>query len=389
MSRENLLRLVVALLLVLGSAWLITTTEWHQVEEPTPARGEAEKNTLYAVQLLARQLGAGVTRKTQLDAMPPPPATLVLTSRHWALFPGREDRLRQWVEAGGHLVIPLHVAEKDLFEDWLHIASRDTRDSEKKRATPLGDRQRKDADCHAATEPGHVPASYAGSRGFRLCASDRWRVQTQDPKNNPWSLDDEFGSEMVRVRVGRGFVTVVAPWDMLDNHNLLRGDNPLAAAAALQLRPGAHVWFVAEESRENLLLWLWHEAWPAVALGLMALAAALWRAAPRFGPAAGPGETQRRSMSEQVRGTAEYLRHNGAGALHAAQVRALDEWATRRLRDGARMAAADKAAAIAAATALHEAALARAMQPGPRTPAELAADLELMETARRRLAANP
>lgn len=393
MSRENLLRAGVALLLALVAAWLVARTEWREVEEATPARGEALKNPLYAAQSLARQLGARVTRRTQLDAMPPPQATLVLTSRHWALFPGREDRLRQWVQAGGHLVLSLSLAEDDPFEDWLPVASRDVdhkpRGGASRSTVPRRAGEGKDADCHAVTEPEHVPASYAGARTLRLCSPGWRRVQTENPQANLWSLDDGQGSEMVRVRLGQGTVTVIAPWVMLDNHNLLRGDNPLAATAALQLRPGADLWFVAEESRQPLLPWLWQQAWPAVVLGLLALGAALWRAAPRFGPAAGPRENQRRSMSEQVRGTAQYLRRNGGAALHAAQVRALNEWAARRLRDGARLDPAGRARAIAAATALPEAALARAMQPGVRAPAELAADLELMETARRRLAANP
>lgn len=384
MSRENLLRAGVALVLVLAAAWLAMMTEWREVEETTPARGEALKNPLYATQSLARQLGARVTQKTQLDVMPPPAATLVLTSRHWSLFPGREQKLRQWVEAGGHLVISLPLAEDDAFEDWLPITSREAR-----AARDRPERKGKDADCHTVTEPDHVPASYASGRSLQLCTRAWRRVETANRKTDLWSLDDEFGSEMLRVRLGQGSATVIVAWAVLDNHNVLRGGNPLAATAALQVRPGADLWFVAEESRMQLLAWLWQQAWPAVLLGLLALAAALWRAAPRFGPAAGPPEAQRRSMSEQIRGTAEYLRRNGAEALHAAQARALDAWATRRLRDGARLDAAGKARAIAAATALPESALARAMQPGARTPAELAADLELMETARRRLAANP
>lgn len=389
MSRENLLRVAVALVLALAAAWLVAKTEWREVEEPTPAKGDAVKNPLYAVQSLARQLGARVTRKTQLDAMPPPGATLVLTSRHWALFPGRERQLQQWVEQGGHLVVSLALAEDDTLEDWLPVASREARDERRPASRSDGDDLPKDADCQTAAEPGHVPPSYAGGRSLRLCMRTWQRVQTEDPKANLWSLDDERGSHMLRMRVGRGSATVIAPWNMLDNQNLLRGDNPLAATAALGLRPGADVWFVAEESRQPLLPWVWQEAWPAVVLGLLALAAALWRVAPRFGPPATSAATQRRSMSEQVRGTAEYLRNNGTAALHAAQLRALDEWAVRRLRNGARLDAAAKPRAIAAATALEAAALARAMQPGPRAPADLAADLELMETARRRLAANP
>jgi hypothetical protein len=138
-----------------------------------------------------------------------------------------------------------------------------------------------------------------------------------------------------------------------------------------------------------LFQWLWANAWIALVLLLLALAAFVWRDAPRFGPLAGVAGRGRRSMTEQVGGTGHFLQRHGAAALHAAQVRALHETAARHLRRYARLDGLRRAQAIAVATGLDEHALAQALRTRLRDAAELPVDLRLLEVARRRIAQQP
>jgi len=387
MSRDNILRILLAVLAAAAAAWLVTATEWADVEVEKPPRGEAATNRLYAAQSLLRALGATVERRQDLDALPPPGARLVLVSRHWDLFPERGRRLREWVEQGGHLVIPGSMADHEQLEDWLPFGEVTVPASAKKPAGPAPQAgPGKDRDCRELAEPESVPPTYADGRKLRICVPTHYASFVVDGgKPLLWSLGSPVGAEMVRAGVGRGSVTVVGPWRLLENRDVLRADNPLALAAALQARAGVQYWFVAEESREPLLTWLWHRAWPAVALALLALALFLWRGAIRFGPVARAAEHNRRSMTEQVGGTAHFLQRHGAAALHAAQVRALHETAARQLRNYGRLDLFQRAQAIAGATGVSGPALARALPPRARGPGELSADLELLETARRRL----
>ncbi|MDH6591576.1 hypothetical protein M2165_001465 [Variovorax sp. TBS-050B] len=409
-------RIAVVLALGLAGAWLVSATEWADTEVPTPASGEARTNLLYGVQGLLRELGAKVVKRQSLDAMPPPDARLVLASRHWDMFPERAGRLRAWVEEeGGHLVMPAHLLDDDMLDSWVPLAEVDwTRVGRKNRKgddaddeapqdeadeaddtpappkTPqaLRGKREKDGDCHEVVEPYALPASFAGGRVFRLCAAytTRQYLPADEDELPLWAVEAPRGIEAIRVRVGRGSVTVM-PWGVLHNRNLLRGDNALFAAAALQARAGSEVWFVTEEAREPFLKWLWHQGWVAIVAGLLALVAALWRGAVRFGPLAPSAGTHRRSMAEQVRGTSAFLNVHGNGALHAAQVRALNEAAARHLRHHAQRNAGARAAAIAQATGLQAAALERALATRARSPEAMAVDLELLETARRRLEA--
>jgi len=189
------------------------------------------------------------------------------------------------------------------------------------------------------------------------------------------------------VPVGRGSVTVASAYMPWDNSQLLLSDNALLAAATLRIHPGQTLWFVRDEARAPLLSFLWSTGAPAVWLGALALALALWRGAVRFGPRAAVLPTVRRSVAEQIRGTAHFIRHHGSTALHAAQLRALHDVARPRIHGFDALIVGERAQAIATLTSLDAHALARAMN--PELSAALSrhpgAALALIETARRRL----
>jgi hypothetical protein len=93
-------------------------------------------------------------------------------------------------------------------------------------------------------------------------------------------------------------------------------------------------------------------------------------------------------MVEQVTGTARFLWRHGPLALQAAQVRALDETARLHVMRYDELERGARASAIAKLTGLDAAALGLALDRSiPRRRIDLPPVLELLETARRRLAA--
>lgn len=299
MNNTWVIRIVSVLVVALVGLWLVSATEWADTEVPTPASGEAKKNRFYGAQAMLRELGMKVVKRESLDTMPPAQARLVLASSYWDMFPERGKRLREWVEQGGHLVIPAYLVSGEQLEDWLPLVREKQPASDEKKKTPPEPKKKapasrrfdpppKDADCHAVTEPDTVPASFAGGRSFRVCAwwsSSRYKPADKQPPPLWTAVGARGTTEAIRVRVGRGTVTVM-PWGLWHNENLVRADNALFAAAAVQARSGAEVWFVVEETREPFMLWLWQRGWVAMVVGMLALAFALWRAAVRFGPLA-------------------------------------------------------------------------------------------------------
>lgn len=383
MSRGALVRIGLVLLAALGVWWLLTATEWVEVEVDQPPRGEVARNRLFVAEQLLQRLGTRVERRTDLEALPPAGARLLLESHHWDLFPERAGRLRRWVEDGGHLVLRASMVEDEEIEEWIPVDQHP-----RQRVTPGGP----DGPKRQPTPPScrSLPTNVPDAGAIRLCGARYHRLlYPREGQPALWAVLDGDGAELLRVPVGRGTVTVIAPWNLASNTELLRtnSDHAYAFASALQAAPGATVWVVAEESRLGFLKWLWQQGWIALLLALVALAAWAWRSAVRFGPLAGAAPAERRSMREQVEGTGEFLRHHAPAALHAAQLRALQEAARARLPGADRMGRPALAEAIARATGVRAGDLERAMQ--LRAAHFVAVDLELLELARRRLAAPP
>lgn len=388
-----MIRLGVAALIVLAGVWLVSATEWVEVEVQTPVKGEAAKNRFYAAQALLRAVGATVVKRESTDTMPPPRATLLLTSNHWNLLPQSAKRLRTWVEQGGNLVIPGTMLHDQAMDDWLPIteSSKAVGSDTPKGATPTPKRasnvrapKKPEEACRDVQEPDTAAPRYSDGQTMRLCS--RWSYTLSSRQTPSWSANGRDGPELMRVSIGRGSVTTVAPRSLFDNADLLRGDHALLMIAAFQVRPGDEIWFITEETRAPLLQWLWDQAWVALLLVVLALTLALWRMGVRFGPLVAAPHLARRSMAEQVLGTAQFMRRHGADALHRAQVRALAETATRHLYGYEALDTTDRATTIAQFTGLDANALAQAITVSPQhTKRDLVETLVLLETARRRL----
>ena len=393
MNRANLIRLGVVALIGLAAIWLVTATEWVDVEVQTPLKGEAARNRFYAAQALLRTLGATVVKRESTDTMPPPRATLLLTSNHGDFLPHSATRLRSWVEQGGKLVIPGTMLHHKAMDDWLPITENDKAvgsnpptgtSAAPQRAPGVRSPGKPEQTCREMTEPDTATPRYLEGRSLRLCPVRSYTLSSRRPPS--WSVNGRDGPELMRVSIGKGSVTTIAPRDIFDNTDLLRGDHALLMIAALQLRRGDEIWFVTQEARAPLLQWLWRQAWAALLLALLVLTLALWRKGVRFGPQLAPPDHARRSMAEQVIGTAQFLRHHGGTALQQAQLRALDETAVRQLHGYLALDATARAGRVAQATGLDAQALLQARTVAPRrNKKDLAATLSLLETARRRL----
>ncbi len=407
-ERQHALGAFIALVICAAVIWLALNTEWVEVQVPDRIKAPMPRDPDLRLKQLATRLGAQVSAPKNLDLLPPPGATLVLSSAHWNLFPERARLLERWVKAGGHLWLP---QQGDLDETlaWIPVKSevvpkpkpaaaaagaasapdRDDDDDEEDDTPAPAPAPAAGADgkpkCPGVGEPAHVAPVFGTHRLFASCLYTREILRASVPVE--WALFGQHGQVVARVPVGQGSVTLSSAYMPWGNSQLLLSDNALLAAATLRIHPGQMIWFVQDEARPPLLSFLWSRGTPAVLLGALALVFALWRGAVRFGPRAAPLPTARRSIAEQIRGTADFVAHHGGEALHAAQLRALVEVARNRLQGFDALILGERAQAIAKATGLDAHALARAMNPTlnaaySRHPS---AALALIETARRRL----
>jgi hypothetical protein len=395
---------IVGVLIVAGLValvvWVARHTYWGEVSIPTPLRNEAATNPYYAAQRFTKELGIESQRETVLTRFPVD-EVLVLSSWHWTLVEARQRRLQQWVEDGGRLVADRTlIGIEDDFEAWSGISRR--------RGQPAGEPGHDEDDqpsgdddvavipppssareCRVLHESARAAEGRAGAAlNLELCGGDDRTHLVADAPD--WAMSDDTGMQVLRVKVGKGSVTLIndSPFRY---RSFLRGDHAALLVAAGQLRRGDTVHFLSEEKQASLISLMWTYGWPVVLLALALIGLALWRNSVRFGPIAADPELARRSLAEQIRGTGQFaVRFGGGKSLHAAAVRALDEAAQRRLPAYPRLSTAERIAAIAQYTGLDAATLGPAIHhSGARRVHELRQAIALIESARRRLQIEP
>ena len=440
MTRERIVWALALLGLALGAWWLSVNTEWVDEETPRAAQGEARDNPVYALEQLLRRLGMKAEHHQALTALPPPGARLVLLSPDWELMPERAEELHQWVLRGGHLVLPEHENwEGTPLKRWVPVDEVYVKGPQRRKPQqpPLRPGLPASAVLPAETSRGELastPPLWGDTENIAACNLFQrdWILRARRGQEPAWSLamvdgtrdtkavvarqdqalqellDEQTqaleaarkaardaakaprpaqpSTQVLRMPVGQGSVTVINTHGrVFFNARALDCEHPLLLAAALQAEPGATAWIYLNEKREPLVPWLWQTGWIAIVVGGLALAAALWRAAVRFGPRLAAEPRLRRSISEQVQGLGAYLQGGGREALLAAQQRALAEAASRTLPRYARLPLGEKTRAVAQATGLAANELATAMTAKFCTRAELLKQLPLLEAARRRL----
>lgn len=367
------LRVVLFCVVLAVALWAAFNLEWVEEAAPSPLGGEAATNPLYATEKLLYQLGAKVHRHLQWDQpLPPVGSTLVLLSGEWAAQSGGPHRLRHWVEQGGHLVVNRRVSPIGFF-DWVSV-------SNPVHGASPGPCQR------IEKKEAHMTTVVPNKSQFELCDPVSDVLKALDPSSIDWTVSASRGDLIARIHLGAGTVTAHGIPTLFDNRRLAKADHAHLAALILQAGPGHEIWFIEDGEPAGFWTWLWHRAWVAVVLGLCALALGLWRGARRWGPLMGEAQPVRRSMAEQIHGTAQFLANHGRQALYQSAQRALDEAARQRLYCFDQLTVKDRAKAIAEHTGLPPSALAQAMlPPGPGRRAATGQSLQLLEVARRRL----
>jgi hypothetical protein len=376
MTRGRLVGAILTALIVALGAYIATNTEWVDVPVPTPPKGEALTNPFYAAQRFTEALGATARREVRLT-LPSTRGVVVLSAWHWDLSPERQQTLRQWVEAGGRLVVD-NMLSGNLqdFESWNGIEQHYDEEAAEHFYDNY-DASRPPPECTNVTE-------VASQHTYLMCHLDFSFLRVRGEPQ--WALRNDLGYQVVRVNAGLGSVTVVNAMPFT-HRELFHGEHAQLFVAATQLRRGDEVIFLSEQNHPPLLTLMWRYASPAIVLSLAAIGLVLWRGAVRLGPAVPTPEHGRRSMAEQIRGTGRFvLKHGDGSPLHVAAVRALAEAARRRVPAYARLSRKQRAGALGKITGLDGDAIMSAVEDvSKRRPAELRTTLGLLEISRRQL----
>jgi hypothetical protein len=386
-SRRLIIGALICAAVGFGFWWLLQNSEWVEVKVPSVLSGDAAKEPFYAATRLVGRLGARSQILRSLLVSPPRDAVLVITSWNWGSR-GDLQRLQHWVADGGRLVIDGSVGTMAGLQNWTHLrltypftrgANDEPEDAEK-----LAERLKP---CRAM----RVTSSAAGPEGpapfWHVCGMSVMRRLVPEARFS-WGIGDEYGLQAVRIPIGKGSV-FFADGEPFIYRRAIEEDDARLFVAATQLRRGDDVYFLHSSPPESLFYLLWHEAAAAVCLLLLGAGAYAWRTGARLAPLLPVPDPARRSLIEQIRGTALFLRHAGdAMLLHAATLAALEAAGQRKLAGYGRLAAEERLQLIARRTGLDAERLRSARSwRDSRSGDGLTESILLLEAARRRLLA--
>lgn len=300
-----------------GVGWFLHTHERVEDSVPIPPHGEAAYNPLYALRESLRAAGVPAESRRRLErsglALGPRDTVLMLGSPD-TTTPADVERLLDWVDAGGHLLVrtPAPSARERLARPWGLL--------ERLGVRPVAGRGR----CAPLVIPGQ-------SSHVEFCAGQRFLLVDQAPERL-WGDDGEHGLVYARLVHGAGRVDVLADFDFLLNDALREAPHHILARQVLAPNWGEgtmHLVYAA--SVPPLWLSILTRGWMAWGPLLLALAAWLWLRTQRFGPRIPSPAVARRALLEHVRASGEHMvRYGRAPVLYDAVRTAFFERLRRR-----------------------------------------------------------
>lgn len=295
--------LIVALLLALAGAigyWFYSNFEKVRKDTEVGFLGAARYNPLLAAQRYFESFGVKAHSLEGLTVLPPHNATLIIPSARYEMGGGEAQRLRRWVEAGGHLVVVPSAAfdeeyeRGDLFLDPLGI-----------QVTPIEDPE----------SSGLVDVDWPGSSDFMTIHIDAYvRLDASQSKAKVLlELADEDGAYLVRLAVGQGLVTILSNANFLSNANLNKDDHAAYLWRVAQPDGQRPVWLVFSDGMPPLHQWLMQHAWTVLIAGSVLLLLWLWSASRRFGPLRAAAPLARRRLLDHIEASGRFLWRAGQG----------------------------------------------------------------------------
>jgi len=308
---------VVSVVLLGGLVW-VTVSSLERVERTvrTPPQGEARTNPLLAAERFLARMNVPCTSTATLDALPPTDHTIELTTENRVLTRARAERLLEWVEAGGRLIVGPHLDDGEPTAETWNDALLDSIDVfvEQEEADPPRE-QREIVEVSAPDETETSEVMFFS--GFALA------IYEGDP--------EDYGSyALVWVDLGLGRITVLNDLRFIRNDEI--GDLDHAEFLWRLVREGsppAEVLLVHGWERRSVWSLLLSRAWPAAIASLLLLGTWLWRRGARLGPVMQEAPAGNRSLIEHVDAIGYFLWRRGRSDVLVGAAR---EALQRRLR---------------------------------------------------------
>ncbi len=346
---------------------LIVTAVPEEVERDQGLSDQARRVSTLAAERTLTRLDLPARSLDRLDELPPPDHVLVIATPLRERLLTQVDRVFDWVEAGGHLVVEAMPAP------WEATGSR--MDDPLLAPWDIGTRN-----FHVRSEPAELSVRTPTEGPFRVwmdgsrCVEDH---RTESEWSTAYGLDHDCASAL-QVLAGRGRITAVGDLGWIHNEELGELDHAAALRALVRSGdPPAGVWLLYQDVPLSLSTWIWTRAWPPLTTGLVLLALWIASRAQRFGPRVVPPGPDRRERLAHVDAVGDFL-------WRQARQQALVDAVRRVLLRSMRATEPPDSTALAAQAGVSPAQVDEALrEPVPHDPQAFTRVIQLLERLRR------
>lgn len=278
--------IAIALTCLTFAVWLYQNLVEKETTFRTPPSAEARQNPLLAAQRMFQALQqetASVRGTELLQALPSHNDTLLVYQHNTPFTQERFERLWQWVEQGGHLILDLSQLsdeQRDIssFRILAELAVEIDRD---------GARLRDLVEVDFDLQDGPVTVRF--DTPFTLLDTSGRAIG---------SVSADQGYHLLQYEVGVGQITLINDLEMISNDRI--GDHEHAYFAFLLARSNGKLWLLYDPFRKSLFALLLEHA-GSVLLSLLLLGLAwVWQGARRFAPLQTEPSRIRRDLMQHV-----------------------------------------------------------------------------------------
>lgn len=309
MNEQRLVRLIVGGVLSVGALlaviWFFNNFELAEREVVGGYSQEARRNPFLAAERFLARLGRDAASVSSSDLwrnLPDSDDVLVVFRYVPPAGAERQQLLRDWIEAGGHLIVgadsTLRIGKDQDRKIPGLLAELGVRvhegESEQIFLPEGGSQVRIEIEFADMEQPVGVTMS-----------PRRYLEDSEDLATAGVPLADGYG--LLQYEVGEGLVTVLADNTFLTNRRIGDDDHALALALLVGVEPVGKVWLVHDVVMPSLLELAWQHGAHALVALLVAVLLWLWKLGTRLGPLQPPALQPRRDISEHLTASATYL----------------------------------------------------------------------------------
>lgn len=302
--------------------WFFTHFEKVKKEVEIGFSGEAARNHLLAAQHFFEAYGISINSVEGIARLPEQKTTIILPTERLQLGVDESKKYLQWIENGGHLVVAAthgyyhEEARQDPLLDLVGINTVATQfDTEANEDDPSDEDEDtfNPAAGHGRCTDNLVDVDWPGLANFlTITMNDRARLRL-DKTDYPVALKltDEYGTFLLRLKIGKGYLTVLYSAGFMGNALIAENDNAIFFWHVAQVDEQHPIWLVFNDAMPSLWSWLLRNAWSALLSFGLFLLIWLWYASRRFGPLLPAQATARRRLLEHIEAAGRFLWKRG------------------------------------------------------------------------------